>query len=754
MPTITEDRLNSLPNQSIAVIRNGKYNITSIKITNNITIEGTNPEKTILTSNNNNSMFIISKTSTITFKNLTFTNSQSTKGTNINNNGTVNISNCIFDNNTAINNKKGHGGSIYNNGILNIKDSLLRNNYADFGAAIYNNNAISNINNCIFQSNTISNVGGAIYTFRSNITITNSLFVSNVAVSGAAIYNAFGIMNINNTRFYENSAESFYGGAIYSTGITTTTDSDFINNHANYNGGAITTTSNFTAINCTFKENNAGLDGGVIENVPWTEKENGNLTLINCIFNENSAGRNGGVIVNLLSTYMKDNQGTVTSKNCSYSGNSATKGGVIYNENYINFEYNVFINNEADSYNTICSNESGIRSIEKNWWGENNPSWSNIGVTPNTWIIMTFTNKTVLFENLKTELIVTLNTLNNGELIQDTIPTRTVYYYKNTNLIYDNVQFINLKVNNTYLKGNNDITAQIDNQQLTLHVIPLNITYYYTNNNSTMHILINTTNTVNVKLVALKVNGITIVHQQNLSNNILKYTYTIPINWTQRNYTLTTILKTDNNKIITKNQTIQLGTRLVKTNIDIKNINNHITPGNKIIITGTAMTNNQYVNTGKVSFKLNGKTICSNVKIVNGKAVINYTISSIYKPGLYNITMIYSGDKNKQSNHLVKNFTIDKHSVFVNSSSSILLKYNTKNILLLTLHDENNNSISYGKVCYKVNGRTIKTNITIKYGYFYFEYIPTIKENQILTIKYGENSLYTKYSTDIKLLIE
>ena len=136
----------------------------------------------------------------------------------------------------------------------------------------------------------------------------------------------------------------------------------------------------------------SGENGGAIENVPWSATENGNLTIINSSFIENAAGGNGGVIMNYGKIEAVGEIATVTVRNSLFEANSATNGGVIYNEQYLDFQYNVFLDNEAEEYWVVYSDENMIKSLDNNWWGNNNPVVDEIGVMPKNWIILTFTN--------------------------------------------------------------------------------------------------------------------------------------------------------------------------------------------------------------------------------------------------------------------------------------------------------------------------------------------------------------------------
>ncbi|HIJ15241.1 MAG TPA: hypothetical protein HA277_02455, partial [Methanosphaera sp.] len=439
--TINEENLEKISSDSTIYVSRGTYTLNSTKINKNIQLIGESRDSVIFLANGSNSTFIIDQNIKVTFKNFTLKDFSSNTNSAITNNGYLLIDNVNMMNNLGTTSSV-KGGAIVNNGELEINDSTFSGNSASFGAAIYNYKNLK-ISNSTFDDNYIGNVGGAIYSIRGNLTVSDSKFSNNRAVSGAAIYNAAGYAYINNTEFIENNAEHFFGGGIYSTGITITENCLFDSNRANMDGGAITTTSNFTVINCTFVENFANENGGAIENVAWSAKENGNLTIINSSFSDNAAGGKGGAIINYHKVEAEGEPAVVTARNTIFEYNSASIGGLIYNEEYMDFQYNAIINNEAESYNTIYSEEKGIKSIDNNWWGTNNPSVDEIDCMPQTWVMLEFTNRTQLTADKQASIRISLNTLNNGETINTTIPQRTVTFSaEKTQFAENDVDFI------------------------------------------------------------------------------------------------------------------------------------------------------------------------------------------------------------------------------------------------------------------------------------------------------------------------
>ncbi len=293
--------------------------------------------------------------------------------------------NAIFTDNMA----SANGGAIYNAGNLNFtKDADnasaifarnghiaigTNNHYAEKGGALYNKGTITTtdengnvtigLDGATFGSENESdansaNYGGALYSEIADGTtfaIKNSLFRNNQAlISGGAIYNASGNLDIqSDTQIVQNKAKE-QGGAIYNAANATvqlekgiTIGADGMGNSAKY-GGGIYNAGNLV-INAGedekeqvhFVGNKATIAGGAIYN-------NGNI---------NPASNNSIEYVN----FVKNTAGDTSS-------NKAGKGGAIYNENgTISIVKSLFDSNEAigeaSEGGAIYNAENGIITI-------------------------------------------------------------------------------------------------------------------------------------------------------------------------------------------------------------------------------------------------------------------------------------------------------------------------------------------------------------------------------------------------------
>ncbi|WP_455645021.1 hypothetical protein [Methanosphaera sp.] len=747
--TLNQDNIDETTTNSNIHVSEGTYYLNSMNITKNLTITGQN-RNTIFIANDTKSIFNITKTSYLHLINMTLKDYSSQNSGAITNYGTLIIENSTFTNNRAETTSRFIGGSITNNGTLSILNSEFSNNFAAYGASI-NTYGTTNILNSTFSNDYVQTVGGSIYHSRGSMSVENSQFIKNRATSGGAIYNARGTLIVNNTQFINNTAATFFGGAIYSTGVTNTTNSQFIENHARKDGGAILNTNNFTAVNCLFNSNYAEENGGAIKNIPWTATENGNLTLVYCNFTENSAVKNGGAIVGFNSTEVSENYGTIYARNCIFQENSAGEnGGSIhsYDNNYVDIENCVLIGNEAENYMEIYTPSTFIKSIDNNWWGVNEPRWRKIGITPNTWVVMTVT-RTITTEN--TILEVNLNTLNTNKTLNGTLPQRIVQLQSQDTTLQTNNYTINekLKIN---INSSEIITVLIDNEEITTTHITANTNYKLTNNNN--NIQFNITSTSSGK-ISIKINGITIINKHEITSTSTTINYTIPTSWNKQKYGATIIIASDNSKV-EENKTITIPKRNVTTKITINTTASQITAGKTIQITAEIKCGNQYLTTGKVAFKINGKTIGSTVSIKNGIATINYTIPSSYSAKAYNLSIVYGGDGNKNANRNSTTLIIQKQTAHTNTTTLNYTHSGNKTKISIKFLDSSNNIIKTPiKINYTLNGKTIETNKVITAGILSFDYtIPTTATTNTLTIVMDANSKYNKMTTSIPITIK
>lgn len=322
-----------------------------------------------------------------------FTNNKTNQsGGAISNGGTIGHIKGDFDHNASLGGPGSGGiggGAILNTGTINSIESNFTNNDAGNGGAIYNMSNIGNINGNFDQNTALNGIGGGIYnTGAGHIDSITGDFTGNRAATGGAIYNTstIGTQNsetgvltgitgdfvgnksglggavYNTGRIYyvsgdfETNTSTTDGGAIYNNGILGAQDSatpaitgNFTGNYAAQNGGAIYNDTdgeiygikgNFTAnYYDDGEEEIIPVDGGAVYN-------KGNISYIDGNFTNNKAQHFGGGIYNSSTGAINDVKG-------DFTGNTAQKGGAIYNDGgTINVANANFRNNTATSENS------------------------------------------------------------------------------------------------------------------------------------------------------------------------------------------------------------------------------------------------------------------------------------------------------------------------------------------------------------------------------------------------------------------
>ena len=339
---------------SITLDRNYTYNSSSdsglaggISITKDTVIDG----QGIVTIDANNMarVFTIAKGTTVTLKGITFINANpaSGHGGSIFAPGVVHIDNCIFINNTA---NYANGGAVCLAGL----GSTITNSYFEGNRAINNGNdnngaagAVfinannTSISNSIFIKNMAGLNGGAIGSSAmmvENSIITNCTITNNTANGSAGgigmqsknfhIYNSTFKYNQAKGLFNDSAAKPYYpgnGGAMVMRGWDSYAyNCTFIGNIAKQHGGAtFSTNTSYNPSNnntgfelCTFIDNTAGYNGGAVD---WAAGATYGY-IMDSTFINNTAKRSGGAI------HWSGHYGTVS--NSTFINNNAT-GEVI-----------------------------------------------------------------------------------------------------------------------------------------------------------------------------------------------------------------------------------------------------------------------------------------------------------------------------------------------------------------------------------------------------------------------------------------
>ena len=289
----------------------------------------------------------------ITFRNINFINGfNSGNGGSIFTNYDINVINCTFNSNSA-----GAGGAIYTTTNINITGSTFESCKATSSSSKQGGGAVScratskcniTIADSIFKGNTAKNCGGALELYNSlqewwDVKISNCTFEDNVntgtnsADGGGAIYAYRNVnIDIDSSKFINNSAPSTEGGVIRYSSPLTFTNCEFYSNTAKQGGVAVAGQNiDFSAVNCIFENNSATDEVGALKVR--------NFIIDNCTFTNNTSPKGGA---------LSAREGFGSISNTDFIGNSATgPGGAIYTytaQSTFTIQNNVnFINNTA-----------------------------------------------------------------------------------------------------------------------------------------------------------------------------------------------------------------------------------------------------------------------------------------------------------------------------------------------------------------------------------------------------------------------
>ena len=411
-------------------IADGNYVIDkTLSISKSLTLEGN--ANTVINGNASRIMEVTAD-ATVVLTNLSFTNGKAALAGAISNEGKLTISNSNFYSNKATGNS---GTIITNTNKLNINNSKFYQNSAARGVVNNQNDALLVIDNSEFYNNdmtSFSNSYGIVYTTSANATISNTVFRNNAVKYGGAIWATkssdatIGIVNIINSTFESNSANTGQGGALFvSGGECIIKESMFINNKAN--------PGKFT-----------GGQGGAI----YTSL-NGNVSVTDSVFKNNQAKLGAALYLN--------------------GGSNST------------ISYSVLLDNVAEGDYAISNAESasGVATVNYNWWGTNSPK--NLvpsTVTLNNWVIMSADPTTVTdaeIGDVKT-ISVNFNKYSSFDTINDLskpLPAIDVEFSAvNGTLASNLVSTVNGVAAVSYtVNGNDQIAVKSGSQTLTIEVV-------------------------------------------------------------------------------------------------------------------------------------------------------------------------------------------------------------------------------------------------------------------------------------------
>ena len=318
---------------------------------------------------------VISATVSITVANLTIQNGYvitGSTGGGIFANGALTLTNVNVLSNTAVSATSIGGGGVRVNGALWVTGGRFENNRVTSsgseGGAIYSgtpSNPDVTISGTIFISNS-ANHGGAI-SLAANAWLTGTQFISNTATTGITTGKGGGVFNntsntmslfgarfernwaagrgggvcsasqveMVDTQFISNTANSGSGGGLYAGSVTIVSSSQFTNNTSgsSYSGGGLYASGALTVTDTSLADNKAGGFGGGLYG-------DSTVTITGTDFISNTSGSSGGGLYG----------STVTITGTDFISNtSRVNGGGLYAGGVAIISSAQFINNNANT---------------------------------------------------------------------------------------------------------------------------------------------------------------------------------------------------------------------------------------------------------------------------------------------------------------------------------------------------------------------------------------------------------------------
>jgi predicted outer membrane repeat protein len=219
----------------------------------------------------------------------------------------------------------------------------------EFAAGVTGTITLASALPTINQSLTIIGPGASNLTISGNnayqifeISSSSTVFISGLTLAngmttgdGGAIFSS-GTLTLTNSAFSGNSAVDLGGAIRNNAGMLMVVDSTFSGNYASSNGGAISSTGALTVTNSTFSGNTGGYEAAGGAGAIYST---GMLTVTDSTFSENS-GNYGGAIYNFGSSVAANNN--IFTNNSSQYGRGA---GILDDKGTVNASHNLYFQN-------------------------------------------------------------------------------------------------------------------------------------------------------------------------------------------------------------------------------------------------------------------------------------------------------------------------------------------------------------------------------------------------------------------------
>ncbi|CAB4881268.1 unannotated protein [freshwater metagenome] len=228
------------------------------------------------------------------------------------------------------------------------------------------------ITDSTFTSNGYSTFGGAVYLSGSGTsTITGSTFSNNVThdgreTLGGAVFSesSSATLTIDSSKFTFNGWPGIgptSGGAVYSTGPLTVTNSTFVDNGAAVHGGAVASEGTTSVTSTTFRGNSTGSDGSAL-------RVSGRLVVDSSTFESNVLIGSGAGTVSSTST--GNPSGDLSIINSTFYANVASDAPVLDAQGSVSVAYVTAVDNSTDG-EAVLMRSSGRLTIDSSLFARN-----------------------------------------------------------------------------------------------------------------------------------------------------------------------------------------------------------------------------------------------------------------------------------------------------------------------------------------------------------------------------------------------
>ncbi len=289
-----------------------------------------------------------------------------------------------------------------------------------------------------------------------------------------------------------------------------------------------------------------------------------------------------------------------------------------------------------------------------------------------------------------------------------------------TNSTDKNIKTATITKNSTQISINNKTAYSGENIQLIATVVDSNNGKY-----------------ISGGTVVFKINGKTVGYGD-LNNGKAYYTYNTS-GLTSKNYTI--YVKYPGNSNYEFSETTELLT-ILKYNTVVSASNKTVTYNDKIVLVATAVNKQtgNYITSGKVAFKINGKTV-GHSTLVNGKAYYTYNTSGL-SVKIYNITAVLGSSSNYNGNtSKVGYLNVTPIETKMTVSNKTIWKSEYVQLVATVVDKNTSKYINSGTVVFKINGKTVGYS-KVENGKAYFDYDSTSLQAKTYNIT-------AKYSGDI-----